>query len=163
MIDFSKRFTREDFERTHFSLSTGNFIPTVQLDSGSWQTFSKCWLDPLEDYLRANSNSPAKKGTLLKITSGYRSPELNRAIGGSENSQHLGLWRKDFFSCAVDLQWTDKDNGSLINAREIAIAITGLLRYDQCILEYNRINYWIHLSALPFNLTAQRNQYSEKI
>ena len=65
------------------------------------------------------------------ISSGYRSPALNRAVGGSVHSAHmLGL--------AVD--FTCPQYGSVLaTARAAARSAVG---FDQMILEYGR---WVHL------------------
>lgn len=71
--------------------------------------------------------------------SGYRSPELNKLIGGSKTSQHL-------IGCAVDFKVPGVSNYDL--AKWMAISLT----YDQLILE----NYthgiansgWIHCSIV---------------
>ena len=80
----------------------------------------------------------------LRITSGYRSPQLSEAIGSSSNSQHCRYE-------AVDLQYVKlgkMDNLAIYNA-----LIDLDLDYDQCILEFGKnTEYvdgepaWIHLS-----------------
>ena len=80
----------------------------------------------------------------LRITSGYRSPQLSEAIGSSSNSQHCRYE-------AVDIQYVKRgkmDNLAIYNA------LNDLdLDYDQCILEFGKnTEYvdgepaWIHLS-----------------
>ncbi len=69
--------------------------------------------------------------------SGYRSPELNEAIGGSAKSQHcLGQ--------AVDIEIPTVDNESLFNY------VIKNLEYDQIILEYydgvSPNSGWVHVS-----------------
>lgn len=65
------------------------------------------------------------------VTSGYRSPKLNDAIGGSTNSQHMRGEAADFVVSQNDIDATFK-----------AIASTSL-PFDQMIWEYGR---WIHIS-----------------
>ncbi len=74
-------------------------------------------------------------GWPLDISSGYRCPELNRAVGGSATSQHVLGMAADF---------TCPQFGT-----PIAIAATiqaSDIRFDQCILEFNR---WVHISFSP--------------
>ena len=76
----------------------------------------------------------------VKITSGYRSPELCIAIGSSVNSQHAKAEAADFECPGVD------------NA-ELADWIHRELPYDQLILEFytpgEPNSGWIHCSWVP--------------
>ena len=76
----------------------------------------------------------------VKITSGYRSPELCTAIGSSVNSQHAKAEAADFECVGVD------------NA-ELADWINRELSYDQLIVEYytpgEPNSGWIHCSWIP--------------
>lgn len=65
------------------------------------------------------------------ITSGYRSPALNEAVGGSDSSQHMKGEAADFIVQKSDIDETFQ-----------AIATTDL-PFDQMIWEYGR---WIHIS-----------------
>lgn len=78
-------------------------------------------------------------GHPLEISSGYRSPELNAAVGGTGTSQHCQGLACDFVCPAF---------GAPL---EIAQAIGASdIEFDQCILEYGR---WVHLS---FSSTPRR-------
>lgn len=71
----------------------------------------------------------------IRITSGYRSPQLNRAIGGSSKSQHCK-------GEALDLQfWKD---GQMCNKEIYDWIIESALPFDQMINEFDFA--WIHLS-----------------
>jgi hypothetical protein len=74
-------------------------------------------------------------GAPLEITSAYRCPALNRAVGGSATSQHVRGMAADF-TCA---QFGDP------MAVAAAIQASGI-NFDQCILEFNR---WVHISFAP--------------
>jgi len=82
----------------------------------------------------------------VKVTSGYRSPELCQAIGSSINSQHAKAEAADFEVMGVD------------NA-ELADWIKRELEYDQLILEYytpgEPNSGWIHCSYIPEGRRAQ--------
>jgi hypothetical protein len=85
-----------------------------------------------------------KYGKPINITSGYRSPKLNSAIGGAKNSQHcLGQ--------AVDFTVPKEDY------KEVG-AILQTLFVDQMIFEFGNENApdWIHVS---FNIGKNRNEY----
>ena len=83
-------------------------------------------LQPVRDYF----------GTTI-ITSGYRSVELNRAIGGSDDSQHCSGQAAD-----IEVPGT--------STAELALWIQKNLDYDQLILEFytpKDVNSgWVHVS-----------------
>jgi len=71
----------------------------------------------------------------IRISSGYRSKELNRAIGGSSRSQHCK-------GQALDLQfWKD---GQMCNKEVYDWILNSGLEFDQMINEFDFA--WIHLS-----------------
>ena len=121
---------------------------------------------------RGINNEPSKEGILkltllatsllqpirdtigsIRVTSGYRSPELSEVIGSSSNSQHCRYE-------AVDLQFVKRgvmDNLAIYNA-----LVDLNLDYDQMILEFgSSTEYidgkpdWIHLS---WKVCDNRNQ-----
>ena len=72
------------------------------------------------------------------VTSGYRSPAVNRAVGGSSSSQHMT-------GEAVDFTVPSVDNYS------VALWIRDNLKYDQLILEFytGGNSGWIHVGYSP--------------
>lgn len=90
-------------------------------------------LNRLADYL---DNIRAKFGKPILISSGYRCPMLNKAVGGVVNSQHLkGL--------AADLVCSDME--------KLLSIIRETKGFDQVITEHNKgsKSYWIHVSVAP--------------
>ncbi|MCI6701899.1 MAG: D-Ala-D-Ala carboxypeptidase family metallohydrolase [Prevotellaceae bacterium] len=83
----------------------------------------------------------------LVVTSGYRSPQLNRAVGGVATSQHT---RGE----AADVRVESPAQG-----REMLAFVSRCCNFDQAILEYApRTNrYWLHVSckACPENNRRQ--------
>jgi hypothetical protein len=83
----------------------------------------------------------------IMITSGYRSPELCKAIGSSVTSQHT-------FGQAVDFEILGIPN------KEVSDWIVNHLDYDQCILEFWKPEEpnsgWVHCSYKP---SGNRKQY----
>ena len=78
----------------------------------------------------------AKFGKPILISSGYRCPMLNKAVGGVVNSQHLkGL--------AADLVCSDME--------KLLSIIRETKGFDQVITEHNKGSktYWIHVSVAP--------------
>ena len=76
-------------------------------------------------------------GKPIKIKSGYRCPALNKAVGGSANSQHL-------LGEAADIEISGVDNA------DIWRWIDENLEFDQVIAEYLKEDDgsagWIHVS-----------------
>ena len=76
----------------------------------------------------------------IRITSGYRSPELNRAIGGSKKSQHSKAE-------AVDIQfWSE---GQMKNKIIYDWVLKSGIEFDQMINEFDFA--WIHISLKEKN------------
>lgn len=71
-------------------------------------------------------------GYPLQISSGYRSPALNDAVGGTAHSQHCQGLAADF------------DCPQYGSPMQVAQAIAAsAIAFDQCIMEFGR---WVHLS-----------------
>ena len=68
------------------------------------------------------------------ITSGYRSKELNKAIGGSRYSQHMKGEAADFVV---------KD---ILTPKVFDFLIKSTISFDQCIFEKKGKSEWIHIS-----------------
>ena len=79
-------------------------------------------------------------GKPIKINSFYRSPKLNKAIGGASKSQHLK-------GEAIDLT-----AGSVSENKKLYDWMSNNLVFDQLINEYNY--KWIHVS---FKMSGNRN------
>ena len=78
-------------------------------------------------------------GHPIIITSGYRCPALNKAVGGKPNSQHVK-------GQAADLKYDP----------ELLQFIIKNFHYDQLIEETSKRSKWIHIS---FNKEKERMQY----
>lgn len=77
----------------------------------------------------------------IKISSGFRSEELNRVVGGVSNSDHRLGFAADVIPVSV-------------STRRLAEWVTqNCPEFDQVILEFGTLDNpnWIHLSAAPRN------------
>lgn len=70
----------------------------------------------------------------IRITSAYRSPAVNSAVGGVPNSDHMLGWAADFTA------------GTLSPYLTVAIIVDSSLAFDQIIHEKRR---WVHISFHP--------------
>lgn len=85
-------------------------------------------------------------GTPLKINSGYRSPQLNAAVGGVLNSAHMEGRAADFVTPQMDLN---------VAFEKIA---QSKMQWDQLIWEWNKVgSQWIHI-AIPRDGEKPRRQ-----
>tara|TARA_R100000951_G_scaffold114071_1_gene117505 strand:- start:1426 stop:1875 length:450 start_codon:yes stop_codon:yes gene_type:complete len=80
----------------------------------------------------------------VRISSGYRNPVLNRAIGGSSKSQHTK-------GQALDIQFWSQ--GEMCNKEVYDWVINNDIEFDQMINEFDFS--WIHISLRPKNNRKQ--------
>ncbi len=95
---FSRYYTISDVEKSATAQAKGidNTAPDRALENAS--ILAQLILDPLTDYL----------GAKLQINSWFRSIELNNAVGGSNNSDHL-------YALAADIENPRGNNAELAN------------------------------------------------
>ena len=92
---------------------------------------------PSPSLLREGSEEP------IIINSGYRSPEVNRAVGGVATSNHLT-------GCAVDIHVTGLEQ--LIHYASTLLDISDERQedFDELLLERSpRGTYWLHFAVRP--------------
>jgi hypothetical protein len=123
-MNLSKSFTLEELIHSNTAIEHKlDNTPTTDI-TNNLKLLCEHVLQPLRDGL----NKP------IKINCGYRSPAVNKSVGGAETSQHL-------YGQAADL-----DNGT--KNREIFDYIKTHLTFDQLILEGGTLTEpaWIHVS-----------------
>lgn len=93
-------------------------------------------------------------GVPINISSGYRSKELNKAIGGSQTSQHSKGQAMD-----IDM------DGSGISNKQIFDWIKANLEFDQLIWEFGtKANPdWVHVSFSPNGIQRKQILIGKKI
>lgn len=126
----SRNFTLAEMTRSEDAERLGISNTPTPRDIAALRVLCEKVLQPLRD----------QYGAPVIITSGYRSPRLNRAIGGSITSQHC-------FGEAADFTVKGQANMAVCRWME------RWLNYDQLILEFGNAG-WIHCSYRPIN----RNQ-----
>lgn len=100
-------------------------------------------IENLLDPVRENLGKP------IRVTSGYRPPRLNKAVGGASNSNHL-------YGLAADIH---TGNDSTDNVKIIESLLNIGIKYDECIAEGavfdkngNLVSCkWVHLALRPNN------------
>ena len=77
------------------------------------------------------------------INSGYRSPQLNRKVGGAPTSNHIT-------GCAVDIRTNGMEQAIEYAAILIAYAKESAQDYDELLIERNRYGaVWLHFAVRP--------------
>ena len=118
------------------------------------------WLEALRArynlrYVSPPSDHPALTGTPpnlggekdteepIIISSGYRSPEVNRKVGGSATSNHLT-------GCAVDIRVYGIEQALRYAVILMDYADETRQDYDELLIERNRSgHYWVHFAVRP--------------
>ena len=77
------------------------------------------------------------------VSSGYRSPEVNKCVGGAYSSNHLT-------GCAVDIRCVGVEQAIRYAAILLDIADEWKQDYDELLIERNRHGrYWVHFAVRP--------------
>ena len=88
-------------------------------------------------WTRARSKKP------IVIYSGYRSPELNKKVGGSPTSNHLT-------GCAVDIRVAGIEQAMRYAVILMDYADETKQDYDELLIERNRSGgFWLHFAVRP--------------
>jgi hypothetical protein len=79
-------------------------------------------------------------GRAMIISSGYRSEQLNKAVGGAKNSQHMT-------GCAADIVCSDPEK---------LFEIMRKGKFDQLLWEHKGKTQWLHVSYRPNGVNRQQ-------
>lgn len=88
-----------------------------------------------------------KWGSGIRVNSGYRCPELNKAVGGVDTSAHMLGYAADLYPV----------NDNFDDFKTFIVNYLQDKEFDQCILETSGNSEWIHL-GLYNNKHQQRRQ-----
>ena len=97
-------------------------------------------VEQLRDPIRRRYGAP------IIVTSGYRCPALNTAVGGVANSHHI-------VGCAADITTGSIENNTMLFAIIIDMQTTHAIRFTQLIAEKDY--RWLHISYVPGMLRNQ--------
>ena len=125
----SKNFTLSEITKSNTAKRLGIKNAPNQEHLNNMQILIRDLIQPMRDALGP-----------IRISSGYRSPVLNRAIGGSTKSQHCK-------GQALDIQFWDK--GEMCNKKVYDWVLKEGIEFDQMINEFDFA--WIHISLRPDN------------
>jgi uncharacterized protein YcbK (DUF882 family) len=103
------------------------------------------WLERLRQKYNLNIKEKIKNKNEepIVINSGYRSPQVNKAVGGAANSNHLT-------GCAVDIRVAGMEQLLRYAVILLDIADEGREDFDELLMERNaKGNYWLHFAVRP--------------
>lgn len=127
-----KHFTFSEFERSETARLLGIDNRMPELVEAHVVELVDCLLDPLREAW----------GAPIVVSSGYRCPMLNDAVGGSETSAHLAGWAADLVPTADDKRSVDEF---------VRFAVDWLLasgrKFDQAISEQSGGTRWLHIGV----------------
>ena len=137
-IHLSEHFTLGELCKTSVKTADGNIPSHAAINN--LKNLCENWL---EDLRYSHNALYDDKEEPIIITSGYRSPEVNKAVGGSTTSNHLT-------GCAVDIRCIGIEQA--IRYASILLDISdGTKRdYDELLIERNKQGrYWLHFAVRP--------------
>ena len=86
-----------------------------------------------------------RAGCPIIINSGYRSPQLNRKVGGEPTSNHLT-------GCAADIRTNGMEQAIVYGAILITYAKESHQEFDELLIERNRYGaVWLHFAVRPID------------
>lgn len=119
----SEHYTLWELIRSEYAINNGLIAMQLAITEGAIDNLRRLCVNILEP-VRLHFGA-------ITINSGYRCKELNRRLGGADNSQHVKGEAADIYMPAPIL-------------RKAAIYIASMLPFDQLINEYDY--RWLHVS-----------------
>lgn len=159
----SQNFNLEEFTTSSTAKAKGILnTPTAQHKS-NLKYLCVSVLEPLRTLLNAKYTiyqGKKVKSVSIRITSGYRSPALNKAVGGSTTSAHIQGLATDFDVVITFTDGTKKTIPYIETYENIKGWVkTGKLTLDQLIQEKSGSSTWIHVGVKADNNRKQFMKY----
>ena len=139
-VKLSQHFTLGELCKTSVKTADGNIPSHVHIENLK----RLCgWLEQLR--LRCNLNKKEKiknKDEPIIINSGYRSPQVNKAVGGAPGSNHLT-------GCAVDIRCKGIEQAIRYAFILLDISEESQEDFDELLIERSAKSVWVHFAVRP--------------
>ena len=141
-LRLSPHFTLGELTKTSYKTEDENIPSRVAIEN--LKNLCEDWLEDLRySYNALYPRDCPQKEMPLVINSGYRSPEVNKRVGGSSTSNHLT-------GCAVDIRVGGFEQAIRYASILLDISDGTKQDFDELYIERNSAGrYWIHFAVRP--------------
>ena len=128
-VKLSEHFTLAEMTKTSVKTADGNIPSHVHIEN----LRRLCrWLERL----RQRCNQP------IIINSAYRSPQVNKAVGGAATSNHLT-------GCAADIRCAGREQAIRYACILLDISEESQEPFDELLIEQSAKSIWVHFAVRP--------------
>ena len=137
----SEHFTLAEMCKTSAKTADGNIPSRVNIENLK----RVCsWLERLRQKYNLNIKEKIKNKNdePILINSGYRSPAVNKAVGGAQNSNHLT-------GCAADIRCLGIEQALRYATTLLDISDESGEDFDELLIEKSAKSIWVHFAVRP--------------
>ena len=139
-LKLSEHFSLAEMTKTSVKTKDGNIPSHVHIENLK----RVCgWLERLRQRCNLNKKEKIKnKDEPIVINSGYRSPQVNKAVGGATGSNHLT-------GCAVDIRCKGIEQALRYAFILLDISEESGEPFDELLIEKSAKSIWVHFAVRP--------------